>query len=77
MAKPQALFIELKIQNKFRYTCDIIEKLYQDGLSVLVYTDDKKKADTLTGNSGFGNRNHSFRIAKKQHLFLMILNQLF
>jgi DNA polymerase-3 subunit chi len=47
VAKPCVIFVELNIQNKFRYACDIIEKFYDNGLSVIVYTDDKKKADTL------------------------------
>lgn len=47
MTKPRAVFIELKVQNKFRHACDVIEKLYDNQITVIVYVDDKKKAATL------------------------------
>jgi len=47
MAKPVVVFIELKIASKNRYVCDIIEKLYDNGLTVLIYAEDSKSISQL------------------------------
>ena len=47
MTIPTVFFIELNIQNKFRYTCDIIENFYEKNLPTTVYVNDSKNANNL------------------------------
>lgn len=47
MHKPYVVFIELKIASKNRYTCDIAEKLYDNGISVTIFTNDTRSATQL------------------------------
>lgn len=37
-------FIELSISNKIRYVCDIVEKFYNQNLTVHIFTKDKQSA---------------------------------
>lgn len=41
------VFIELNTPNKFRHTCDIVEKIYDLGKTATIYVQDIKNAHTL------------------------------
>ena len=47
MANPTVFFIELNVQNKFQYTCDIIENFYEKNIPTTVYVNDNKNANNL------------------------------
>lgn len=47
MQKIKVYFIDLSISNKTRHTCDIVEKLYEQGFSVTVFTKDSSQKHTL------------------------------
>ena len=38
MQKTKVFFIDLAVSNKIRHTCEVVEKLYQDGFSITVFT---------------------------------------
>jgi len=47
MKKPLVIFIELKIASKNRCICDIVEKLYENNITITIYTEDNKNANQL------------------------------
>jgi len=45
---PKIIFIELAVENKLKYVCDITEKLYNSGRQIQIYTErpaDAKRID--------------------------------
>ena len=49
MTGPKTYFIELNTNNKIRFTCDIVENLYEKNVSVTVFVNDAKNAHNLDG----------------------------
>lgn len=47
MEKTRIIFIDLSISNKIRYICDIVEKLYDEGLFVTIYAGEKRTAENI------------------------------
>ncbi|KAA3613590.1 MAG: DNA polymerase III subunit chi [Calditrichaeota bacterium] len=47
MKKPIVLFVELKIASKNKYVCDIAEKLFDNNISVSIFTNELKSANQL------------------------------
>lgn len=44
MSQTDVLFIEVPVNNKIKFVCEIVEKLYNQGKSVLVYTGNQSSA---------------------------------
>lgn len=47
MSIPKIFFIELNVDNKLRYTCDIAENLYEKKVSVTIFVKEGKNANNL------------------------------
>lgn len=47
MNKPQVTFIDLSVANKLRYVCDIVEKIFLDGLTVTILVKDPSEARNI------------------------------
>ncbi len=47
MQKTKVFFIDLAVSNKIRHTCEIVEKLYEKGLSITVFTASSSQKHTL------------------------------
>jgi len=47
VAQTKVVFVELNIQNKFRHTCDIVEKFYNSKKTLSIFVENSKNANTL------------------------------